>query len=187
MSCESGAVEVDHASSVPNSCPIVTSFGFEKSAFPGTVLAGMDPWRSDAGVRSHPATDPSEPDAPLSNQPTRNARCTSSAFRARRHSATATDHEQEGDVEHVGVRGTERIPAVLGASRVRCLLCRSVLNRHPSGYVGWRIALVGDPDCALAWDPTSSSAASSDDMPNASGIAIITVPERGAPRKRVRG
>jgi hypothetical protein len=29
MSCESGGVKVDHACSGPNSCPIVTSFGFE--------------------------------------------------------------------------------------------------------------------------------------------------------------
>jgi hypothetical protein len=29
MSCESGGVKVDHACSVPNSGPIVTSFGFE--------------------------------------------------------------------------------------------------------------------------------------------------------------
>jgi len=29
MSCESRGVKVDHACSGPNSCPIVTSFGFE--------------------------------------------------------------------------------------------------------------------------------------------------------------
>jgi hypothetical protein len=29
MSCESGGVKVDHACSVPNPRPIVTSFGFE--------------------------------------------------------------------------------------------------------------------------------------------------------------
>ena len=38
MSCESGGVKVDHACSVPNSGPMVTSFGFENRASPAQRL-----------------------------------------------------------------------------------------------------------------------------------------------------
>jgi hypothetical protein len=38
MSCESGGIKVDHACSVSNSGPIVTSFGFENRASPAQRL-----------------------------------------------------------------------------------------------------------------------------------------------------
>ena len=69
MSCESGGVKVDHACSVPNSCPIVISFGFENRPLRAQSRPRIHPWRSDAGVRSHLATDRYAPYAPLRVDP----------------------------------------------------------------------------------------------------------------------
>ena len=50
VSCESGAVEVDQAGSVPNSCPIVTSFGFEIGLSGATV---RPEWTLAPDVENH--------------------------------------------------------------------------------------------------------------------------------------